>query len=89
MGRPRLGTGLKKRVDYTYNFPHQREIAINLTPKDVNLISEKLRISKTAIYYWCNGNNKSARIEKIARILAEANKEKLRMIEQLIESETN
>jgi hypothetical protein len=87
MGRPRLGVNLKKRMDYTYDFSHQREIAIHLTSYDINLIAEKLRISKTAIYYWCNGNNRSARIEKLAKILAEANKEKLRMIEQLIESE--
>jgi len=83
MGRPRLGEKLKTRIDYSYDFPHQREIASMLTTSDITILTERLKIRRDTIYSWCEGKHRSLRTENLAKLLAEANKKKLDMVEQM------
>jgi len=55
MGRPRIGTELKKPSDYTYDYPENREVSKHLTPEDKIFIVHKTGYSYTHIYDWCRG----------------------------------
>jgi len=76
MGRPRIGTELKKPSDYTYDYPENREVSKHLTPEDKIFIVHKTGYSYTHIYDWCRGRRRSKKIEFWANRIAKINKDK-------------
>lgn len=88
MPRPRLGPELKKPSDYHYDFPQQREIAAHLSASDIMYIAKRLKYTRRTIYYWCEGLRRNAKIEQIAKLLSEHNKEKIKFAEMIRFSES-
>jgi hypothetical protein len=72
-----------KKVKYIYDYPEQREIAEDLSSGDRQNLA---RISGFTIAYisdWCIGRRKNKIIDRIARFLAEANKAKNNLAQQI------
>jgi hypothetical protein len=73
MGRPRIGTELKKHSDYKYDYPEQRSLAKGLLSDDRSRIAEITGYSPSYIMDWCAGTRKNAEIEHYVRLFVEIN----------------
>lgn len=86
MGRPRLGTELKKPSDYKYDYPANREVARWLTSDDKVQIAFRTGYALGYVKHWCIGNRRNASIDALARKIARLNQAKQRKLEKIIAS---
>ncbi|MEI6899315.1 MAG: hypothetical protein WCL00_05515 [Bacteroidota bacterium] len=83
MGRPRIGSELKKPSDYSYDYPGNREIAKNLTADDKLFIAFRAGTSIRYVRYWCQGKRRSNAIEEWAIRVMKLNQAKQKKLEAI------
>jgi len=83
MGRPRLGTYLKKPSDYKYDYPEIRDYGLLLTPEDKNIIVEKTGYSYAYVHAVCKGERKNPIIHEWILRIAQINIEKQQKLNSL------
>lgn len=58
MGKPRIGTELKKPSDYTYDYPEQRVLAKKLRKGDLEIVARKTKRSYGYIAQMTSGKRR-------------------------------